>query len=233
MEVLSKALASRVANLRTTTRVTGIDPDARTIRLTGPSAEVDETYRTCVATLPLPKLLGMTRGAPKELVDATTRLRSNKVWSVAICLDGVAPIHTGHWRYYADETLCFTRLVFMHVFDSGSVPEGCWSVMAEIPQPAEASDMPVDALIARVISDAKRVCAIPRGQGVLAARAWCVDPAYVVFDNETADVASASRKWLETRDIHLLGRYGRWEYSSMSQVMRDGFALGVRLGQRC
>jgi len=146
-----------------------------------------------------------------------------------MCIDGARPADTGHWRYYSDESLCFTRLVFMHEFDPATAPSAAWGLMAEIPQAAELPSMPADDLIARVVEDARRVGAIPRGQRLLATRAWCVDPAYVVFGKDTEQLVAAARAWLEAQGIHLLGRYGRWEYSSMAQVMRDGFELAARL----
>jgi hypothetical protein len=37
---------------------------------------------------------------------------------------------------------------------------------------------------------------------------------------------------LHSRGVLPLGRYGRWEYSSMAQVMSDGFALASEYRKR-
>jgi hypothetical protein len=84
-------------------------------------------------------------------------------------------------------------------------------------------------VIDRVVRDARRAGAIGAEDELVGADAWTIDPAYVVFAEETEEIVAALKAWFEARDIHLLGRYGRWEYSSMAQVMRDGFALGARL----
>jgi UDP-galactopyranose mutase len=55
------------------------------------------------------------------------------------------------------------------------------------------------------------------------------DPAYAVFSGGTLDAVAGIAEWLSARDVHVLGRYGRWEYSSMAQVIRDGLALGRSL----
>ena len=51
---------------------------------------------------------------------------------------------------------------------------------------------------------------------------------YVVFERGTSAIVQAAHAALRDRNIEPLGRYGRWEYSSMGQVMRDGFAVGDR-----
>lgn len=233
MEVLSAALAAAVPRLHLRTRVTGIDTGHRRLRLSGCDGMRDEPYQACIATIPLPQLLGMVEGVPASLLEASRTLRRNRVWSVAICLSGASRQEPAHWRYYADESLCFTRLVHMAAFDPGTVPAGCAGILAEVQEPAEGASMAEDQLIARVIEDAHRAGAIDERQEVIGAKAWCVDPAYVVFEDDTASIVEAARTWLVERDIHLLGRYGRWEYSSMAQVMRDGFSLGAELKLRC
>jgi hypothetical protein len=50
----------------------------------------------------------------------------------------------------------------------------------------------------------------------------------VVFEIGVQDLAAEALAYLRTVDVEPLGRYGRWEYSSMAQVMRDGFAVGDR-----
>lgn len=233
MEVLSASLAEHVDHLRTATRAVSIDPARGQLRLVAGGVETEEAYRECITTVPLPHLLEIVSGVPSDLLHEARQLRRNRVWSVALCLEGGPEGNTGHWRYYGDEQLSFTRLVFMPAFDPASVPAGCSSIMAEMPEPAESPTTPRAERIARVVEDARRVGAIGQHQRVLASEAWCVDPAYVVFDEQTTQVASAARDWLEARHIHPLGRYGRWEYSSMAQVMRDGFALGARLKLQC
>jgi protoporphyrinogen oxidase len=229
MELLARALAARVTGLRLSHRVERIDTRARALECATPHGPARLPYRNLVSTMPLPRLIDATADLPDGLRARAARLTHNRVWTVALCLTGDSPADTGHWRYYGDETLCFTRLVFMDAFDPGTAPAGCRALMAEIVEPAEFPAPPRDAVIRRAIDDARRAGAIRAGDTVVGADAWAIDPAYVVFTDETEEIVDALRQWFEARDVHLLGRYGRWEYSSMAQVMRDGFALGARL----
>jgi hypothetical protein len=50
-----------------------------------------------------------------------------------------------------------------------------------------------------------------------------------VFTPTNRQIMERARRFLLEHDIHPLGRYGNWEYSSMAKVIGDGFALGERL----
>jgi hypothetical protein len=60
-----------------------------------------------------------------------------------------------------------------------------------------------------------------------------VDPAYVVFTVDNQPIIEQARDFLKNSGVTSLGRYGRWEYSSMAQVMRDGFCCGEEMATRC
>lgn len=229
MEVLVREMAAQLSAVWTQHRVERLHPDARLIEVTTPGGPRILRYQICISTLPLPALVSRCASMPAELGKAIRRLPRNRVLSIALCIRGPAIPQSGHWRYYGQEELCFTRLVFMNEFDDLAAPPGCWGLLAECPEPAETPLLPSAKMIARVLEDARRAGVVSAQHEVLAAKAWVVDPAYVVFTDETDDVVGAASDWLRERNIHLLGRYGRWEYSSMAQVMRDGFALASRL----
>jgi protoporphyrinogen oxidase len=226
MEVVSRALASTVPDLRLGRRVTEIDLDRRVVHTADGDTVVFED--ACVSTLPLPATVALCRQAPAGLLRACARLRHNRVSSVALCLEGPRP-EKGHWRYYTDESVAFTRLVYMHEFDPLLAPTEGWGLLAEVTEPAEQAPLPAERLIERVWDDVRQVDGAPHATRLVAARSWAVDPAYVVFGLGHEQIASEARGWLAEQGVHMLGRYGRWEYSSMGQVMRDGWALGRRL----
>jgi protoporphyrinogen oxidase len=135
-------------------------------------------------------------------------------------MEGPRPIGQGHWRYYADESVIFNRLVFPHEFDPLNAPDDGWGLMAEItlsgtePMP-DASDV-----IARTQHDIARVGAFHGGR-VVDRQVILAEPAYVLFTEESRRVTAAAMEFLRAHDIEPMGRYGRWEYSSMAQVIGD------------
>lgn len=232
MEVLSRALAQHVADLRTEHEVLAIDTTRRQVLVRSGSDEITFRYReACASSLPMPSTLARCRCLPAELKQGISRLRSTRVVMVYVAVRGRRP-ELGHWRYYADESLCFTRLIFMHAFDPMTAPDDGWGFMAELTERSEDPLAEPSSRFADVLRDARRAGVLSDGDEVVATTAKVHDPAYAAFTHDSADVIRAARLFLATQGVTPLGRYGRWEYTSMAQVMRDGFTWGRRVGDR-
>jgi hypothetical protein len=232
MEVLTRALAERVPDLRLDHAVESIDLEARTIVVVARNTSQPRAIRfdgSCICTLPLPRVLMMCPQAPPRLLRAALALKRNRVMSVALSIKGPRPSGCGHWRYYADESLIFTRLIFMHAFDPLMAPPDGWGLLAEITEPAETPQRSPCEYFARVRADAARAGVITDDCRVIDEHLILVDPAYVVFTKDSQDLVRNANDFLLEHGVVPVGRYGRWEYSSMGQVMRDGFAAADAL----
>jgi hypothetical protein len=230
MEVLSHGLAAQVADLRTGVEVTHIDTRRHRVRAVRHGGEVEFGYREAlISTLPLPVTTALVSGLPAALQRVAAALPYNRVLTPCLRIVGPRPAGTGHWRYYADPELSFTRLVFMHEFDPGAAPPEGWGLMAEITEPAESEPTDPAETLARACRDVQRAGALPPGSRIAGAELITNPCGYVVFAHGVAGQVARLLRALRARGIEPLGRYGRWEYSSMGQVMRDGLALGERL----
>lgn len=228
MGMLSASIATRVPDLMLEHRVVAADLETKTVGVETPDGFKTIAYDKLVSTIPLPALARVTSGLPAQLARATEELKHNRVWSIGICISGPRP-DLGLWRYYSDESICFTRLVFMHEFDELSAPSGCWGLLAEMTQPAEEPPPDSDVLISRVLADAKRCGGIGSNCEVVEVEAWCCDPAYVVETPTSEQIVSELMRFFARHEVHLLGRYGRWDYLSMAQVMGGALALAAAL----
>jgi len=225
MEVLSSALASQVPDLRLETNVEEIDPENRRVLARDASGSRWLQYGdTCLCTLPLPVAVGIVRSAPPELVEDCSRLSWNRVSTIALAVKGPRPQGSGHWRYYSDERLLFTRLVFLTEFDPDCAPEDGWAMLAEVTERSESPRRPDVELVQQVCADIEAVGVLNSACRVVHSEVIIADPAYVVFTPDNRAIMERARTFLEDVGIVPLGRYGRWEYSSMGQVMRDGFS---------
>jgi protoporphyrinogen oxidase len=222
MEVLARALAGCIPRLELRTEVVDIDPARRTVTARRGGERVEYRYGACLCTLPLPAAVRMCAGAPPGVRHAAAGLRHNAVLSAALSVRGPRPEGCGQWRYYTDESLCFTRLVFMTELDPCMAPPEGWGVLAEIPVRAEAPRPPDAEVLAAARRDVVRAGVLSPGCQVVDARLMTADPAYVVFVPGAARAARRCRDWLARGGIAALGRYGRWEYSSMAQCMAQG-----------
>ncbi|MFA6047018.1 MAG: FAD-dependent oxidoreductase [Phycisphaerales bacterium] len=236
MEVLPVAMAEQVADLRLEHTVKTVDLAQRMVTVECGSGR-DTTTRqigyndALLSTLPLPKLIQMCDQAPADLKAQCSSLTWNRVISVAIAIEGPRPKSPGHWRYYADESVIFTRLIFMHEFDEGCAPPEGWCLLVEITQPAEEPLPENNALLARVLADVARVGMFPEGSKVVESRMWEISPAYVVFSLKNKVIVESAREFLESHGVTSLGRYGSWEYSGMSSCLHDGFLWAWKLAE--
>jgi protoporphyrinogen oxidase len=226
MEVLSAALAREVPDLRLRHAVESLDLERRLARVRRPDGAVAELEftRNCVATIPLPYLLDCCVQTPKDLRQAAQALACNRVVMAAFGLRGARPHDRGHWRYFTDADIVFTRVIHMYEFDSLSAPEDGWGLMAEITMPAESPLHDPHELLPRVEHDLRRAGCIRGADTVVERASWVAEPAYVVFTRESQQVVRDAIEFLAAHGVVTIGRFGRWEYSSMSQVLRDGFA---------
>jgi protoporphyrinogen oxidase len=232
MGVLVDCLAVEARDLRLSHELVAADPlrkEASVITLEGPRMF---RYRSkFVSTLPLPRLLQLCKGVPDRILRLTAKMLANRVWSVAICLRGPRPRRQEHWRYFAQPDLCFTRMTFMHEFDPLAAPAWGWSLLGEFTEPAEAPLRDSKHIALRVLADVRKTELIPGDCEILDCFAWISDPAYVVFSDGLKEIVDEAAEWLRSRDVEIVGRYGRWEYSSMAQVIRDGLGLGRELAR--
>lgn len=232
MACLSNALANEVVNLKYSHIVERIDSENKIIYTKHNNKQYTFEYtRSCIATLPLPLLVELCSPFPDELRSKAKKLAWNNVRSIAINIEGPRPDNMGLWRYFADESIIFTRLVFMHEFDPLSSPEDGWGLLVEI---TERSETPLveQQIIDDVLNDIQRLNIISPECRIIEVNTMTAEPAYVVFSSETESIVSDIRLYLESINIYTVGRYARWEYSSMSQVMTDGFQLGQELKQQ-
>ncbi len=233
MELISQRLAGLAPNLLLEHSVKRIDPVAKTVHVSSFGEELCFSYsRGCVSTLPLPLTVAMCTNAPSDLRRACSGLTHNRVFTAAFSIKGSRPEGRGLWRYYADESVLFTRLIYMHEFDPLSAPADGWGLMAEITEPAEHPIGTANDMLSKCREGLSRVGALPADCEIVDEHLILADPAYVVFTPENQGVVAEARAFLRSEGIHTVGRYGRWEYSSMAQVMRDGIAVGREIASQ-
>lgn len=225
--VVARRLARRAPGLHTRREVVEIDPARHTVTTRHEGAT--ERWRwehACASTLPLPQAIRLCRGVPDSLRRACDALPHNRVEVAAFGIVGPRP-ERGQFWYYADPSVAFTRVTYLHAFDPLCAPPEGWCLMAEVPRRAGEPPATPAALLAKVEADLRRCGALPDGCRVAVSRVLTVDPAYVVFTPGVQDVVDEACAFLRSRGITPLGRYGRWGYSSMCDAMDEGFRWGA------
>jgi protoporphyrinogen oxidase len=224
ISVLPEALARLCPDVRPGETVTSIDARARAVTLK--SGRV-LAYERLVSTIPLDRLLSITRGLPDDLPPVGRRLRAVRVLNLSLGIDREA-ISAAHWIYFPEPEYSFYRVGFPASLSASLAPRGCASLYVER---SLLRDEPFDEeeVVAAAVEDLRRAGLLWRSDRVIYRRVGVLDPAYVIYDRFRARSLPRVFAALEELGIHSAGRFGSWEYSSMEGALKAGAGLAARL----
>jgi len=186
-----------------------------------------EGYETLVSTIPVPELVRRCTDLPKAIHEAADGLRCVSVYNVNL---GVAreKVSDKHWIYFPEPEFPFYRAGFPMNFSPSLGPPGCSSLYVEVShQPAHA--VPEAALIQRIRDGLERAGIFRSDDELVVADVKDIRYAYVLFDQHRTRALPAILEELARRGIHSIGRYGRWEHTSMEDAMAQGKQLAEQL----
>ncbi len=224
ISVLPEALARRGGEVLLDETVTAVDARARAVRL-GSGRIVH--YENLVSTIPLDRLLAITRGLPAGLPEVAGRLRAVRVLNISLGVDREG-ISGAHWIYFPEPGYSFYRVGFPANLSAALAPRGCSSLYVER---SLLRDEPFDEeeVIATAVEDLRRAGILWKGDRLVYRRVSVLDPAYVIYDRYRADNLPRVHESLQALGIHSAGRFGTWEYSSMEGAIAAGMAVAERL----
>ncbi len=228
-ESLPRALGQKLgAKVSTGFRVARLRPVDGGWAVIGASGE-ERRYRQLVATIPVNFLFEALADVPPEVDAAARGLRFN---SLRVALVGVRttdlPAYTA--LYVPDPASLYHRVCYNQVFSPDMVPAGCNSVSCEITvAPGSSIDAWTDdQLLARVVDDLAR-------DRILDPATVCYRTvhrekyAYVVYDLGYSQRVSLVRDYVESRGIHLAGRFAEYRYVNTDACVRRALDLARQL----
>jgi protoporphyrinogen oxidase len=186
-----------------------------------------EEYETLVSTIPVPELVPRCTDLPQAIRDAAAGLRCVSVYNVNL---GVARerVSDYHWIYFPEPEYPFYRAGFPMNFSPALGRPGCSSLYVEVShQPTES--IPPTVLLQRIRAGMQRAGIFRSDDEIVVADVRDIRYAYVLFDKHRARALPAILEELERRGIHSVGRYGRWEHTSMEDAIAQGKALAEKL----
>jgi len=210
---LIESLASRVRDLRCDSEVISIDPENRTVT----TAQTTISYERLIVTAPLPDIAKMTRGLPEELRKAAGELRAAEVIDVNLGVAGKAPYDL-HWSYFPEKEFPFYRVGCYTNFAPELAPPQTYSLYVEIP--AAWWDSGDDDERNSAIRQALIGCGWLRSEDdVITTSVRRLAPAYVVPTPASVTARAQLLEYYQAQGIELLGRFARWEYLAMDDVV--------------
>jgi protoporphyrinogen oxidase len=214
--------------VRTNWGVAGVERDGSGWKVKSKTGE-ERRYDRLISTIPIHELLKAWRGAPREAVQAASRLRYNSLINVLLGYEGE---RGHHWTavYVPDPQIMFHRLSFPQAFSEHCAPAGTSAVMAEITANEgdgvwEQSD---DAIVERVLADVEKA-GFGERKRITYRRVVRFLYGYPVYDLEYRKNVTAMRQAVEGAGIRLLGRFAQFDYINSDVCVERAVALAREL----
>ncbi len=184
-------------------------------------------YETLVSTIPIPELVRRCPDLPRDIQEAAAGLRCVSVYNVNL---GVAreKVTDMHWIYFPEPAYPFYRAGFPMNFSPALGQPGCSSLYVEISHQPTQTLAPAE-VVRQVREGLERAGIFRQDDKIVVADVRDIRYAYVLFDPHRARALPAILSELERRGIHSIGRYGRWEHTSMEDAIAQGKRLAERL----
>lgn len=185
-------------------------------------------YVRLISSLPLPALVRLAYPAPPAPVaDAVGRLRAASVAYVDFGVRGL--VNQGHhWVYFPDPGVPFYRVGSYSNAVPHLAPDGHGSLYVETSRPPGAGPPDWERLLPRIRALLVEHGLIESEAAITLQRPRFIEDAYVLYDHAHAASRATALEWVKEIGVEVIGRYGRWTYSSMEDALIDGLHTGER-----
>ena len=191
-------------------RVVKIEPKARELHFAhGPVVRYDHL----ISSVPLPDLIPMIVGAPRDVVEASRELACTNLVLVNIGV-GRPDVSKASWTYFYDDDMPFSRISFPRTFSTSTVPDGTSSIQCEVyfSKKYRPLTRTPEEYIEPVIDGLRRCGLVREDDKILHRSAMHVPYANIIFDLDRAGALRVVHGYLDDLGIPYCGRYGDWGY---------------------
>lgn len=133
-----------------------------------------------------------------------------------------------NWVYVPEKNFIFYRIGFPHTFSSFNVPSGYSSLFAEI---SFKDKIPQNAK-EKCINDLIKMGIIKKRKDIKIIYPMVLKDAYVIYNKERERILPLIMGKIKKYDIYTAGRWANWEYSSMEDAIKEGFAVADLINKK-
>lgn len=208
-------------------KVTGIDPRARTLTCANGKSI---GYSGLISSIPLPDLVPMIKGAPKDVIEASQTLACTTVVLVNLGVDR-RDLSRASWTYYYDDEFPFSRVSYPCTFSPDVAPAGCGSIQAEVYFSKKYKPLTgnPDACIEPTIEGLRKCGVLRDSDRIVYREAMVIEYANIIFDLDRAPALAKVHGFLDDVGVGYCGRYGDWGYLWSDEAFFSGENAAQRL----
>jgi protoporphyrinogen oxidase len=224
IQALAFAFARSLKNVHLNTAAETIDLARKEVTLSNGDVV---RYEHLVTTLPLAKFLQIAKPLPPEIEKLKRQLRWSSVYNINLGIDR-PQISDKHWIYFPEKKYRFYRVGFPMNFADTMTPPGCSSMYVEIAY--TPGRPPNDAEALRQSLKGLRECGLLTARDkIVTTKVLHIPVAYVTYDKNRTPASQKILSFLETQNVHSIGRFGAWKYSYMEEAILDGKSTAEKL----
>jgi protoporphyrinogen oxidase len=188
-------------------------------------------FSSLVSTIPLKYMPRIMEDIPSQVVEAIDRLVVNPM---VIATIGFRGVDSNNFTavYIPDDDFLVNRVSYPGVFSPNNVPEGCFSLQAEITTPpgSPVMDMTDREVLEHIMRGLIQRGLIDESHEPIFEYVERYDQAYVVYTEGFEADRKLVLEWFEERGIYLHGRFGSHQYLNIDGCLQQSIDLVRRLG---
>lgn len=218
IEQVAQAFAGQIKPIYTGYEVKAIDIESKKIQFTNGKTE---NYTQLICSIPMIDLKQLiVNKMPESVKMAFSKLKYISIYNLNLGIDR-ANISNKHWIYYPEDKFSFFRVGFPMNFSQNAAPESKSSLYAEVSY-SDHKPLPEKDIDKVIKNDLISAGILNKEDVILAAHAQNIKYAYVVYDHNYRKSLQVLNDFLRVNNIFSIGRFGRWKYMSMEDVIIDG-----------
>ena len=188
-------------------------------------------YRV-ISTIPLKKLDKICDQIPHEISQLISELIVNPMYVVTLGFEGEDK-NNYTAIYFPEKDYLVNRISFPHVFSKFTVPENHFMIQAEITLKAGESKLKMSEseIVSHVIEGLKNKGIIENSVAVFAQLDF-YDDAYVVYSRNHKKRIEEIKKFFESKNLYLHGRFGGHEYLNIDGCLRSSIELHRKIDDK-
>jgi protoporphyrinogen oxidase len=220
---LPLALAERLKNIHTDCRAQGISLARKEVTFTSGRKE---RFDVLISTIPLPELPHLIEEVPENINSEFRKLRWNSIFNLNLGIEKKDD-SSWHWVYFPQKECSFFRVGFPHHFSADLTPENKSSLYAEV---SYSSRRPIDKkqIVLVIKRDLKKAGILAENDRICAQDFNDIRFGYPIYDKNYASARKKILDFLSLNNFISCGRYGRWRYMSMEDVILEGKEIAER-----